>query len=206
MRDAIRGASSVAAADLTGDGAIDLVTSNYRPGDTISVLIGHGDGTFDAPVDYAAPGAVKVVVGDVDGDGTPDVVVADDAHSTISILRNLGDGSLETAAVYGVPCCPSWITLADINHDGALDIVIVQPNGIALLFGAGDGSFRAPVSVPGTANANRGIAIDLDGDGRLDLAFSSQLSEVGVLINTAETGIKGPGARVAPILALPPRP
>lgn len=199
-----RGSSSVAAADLTGDGAIDLVTSNYRPRDTISVLIGHGDGTFDPPVDYAAPGAVKVVVGDVDGDGVPDVVVADDIHSTVSILRNLGDGSLETTAVYDVPCCPEWIMLADINHNGTLDIAAFNAGGIAFLFGAGDGSFRAPVSVANTGNAHRGIAIDLNGDGRSDLAFSSLGSEVNVLINTAETGISGPRVQVEAIPGLPP--
>ena len=91
---------SVAVGDLNEDGKLDLVALN---GDnTVSVLLGHGDGTFAPATNYPAgtTALYQLVLADLDGDGLPDVAVADAYYwsSKINILINRGDGSLEAAA------------------------------------------------------------------------------------------------------------
>jgi hypothetical protein len=91
---------SVAAADLNGDGTLDLATMNS--GATLSVLWGAGDGTFAAGVDFPAaaahggmssnggvPGRASLAAGDLNGDGRPDIVVASDATAAASVLLNV---------------------------------------------------------------------------------------------------------------------
>src|SRR5579863_8949368 len=91
------GARAIAAADLNQDGILDLVVANSNstttPG-SISILLGRGNGTFHRTVDYpmgVEPSAVAVA--DFDGDGVPDLAVANYFSSTISILKGNGDGT-----------------------------------------------------------------------------------------------------------------
>jgi len=120
--------NSIAVADVDGDVVPDLVTANYGPyslpdGD-VSVLLGNGDGTFQAPASFAAGrDHSSVAVGDLDGDGIPDLVVADIAFSTVSVLLGNGDGSFQTAILFGTDRAPASVALADLDRDGALDAV-----------------------------------------------------------------------------------
>src|SRR5262249_23352977 len=87
--------SSAAIGDLTGDGRLDLAVANYGsptslvPAGTVSVFLGAGNGTFPAATPYPTgtglPGAQSVAIGDLNGDGRLDLVVANGAHS-ISVL------------------------------------------------------------------------------------------------------------------------
>ena len=78
-----RAPSSVAVADVNGDGKPDLVVANYGS-NTVSVLLGNGDGTFQAPAHLRRrrPIPLSVAVADVNGDGKPDLVVANSAATT----------------------------------------------------------------------------------------------------------------------------
>ena len=80
----------MAVADLTGDGIPDLIVANYND-DTVSVLLGKGDGTFQ-PQEVFAVGAkpYSLAVADLTGDGRPDIIVANSASDTVSVLMNLG--------------------------------------------------------------------------------------------------------------------
>ena len=85
-----RSPRDVVVADLTGDGIPDLVVANYND-DTVSVLIGKGDGTF-LPQEVFPVGdkPYSLAVADLTGDGRPDIVVANSAGDTVSVLMNLG--------------------------------------------------------------------------------------------------------------------
>src|SRR5207302_2431101 len=107
------GPRSVAVADVNGDGKPDLVVVNQgnssTPGNTAGVLLGNGDGTFGPqrtfPVGF---GPFLVAVADVNGDGRPDLVVANENEglfpqpSTVSVLLGHGDGTFTTQQTFAV--------------------------------------------------------------------------------------------------------
>jgi hypothetical protein len=85
------GPQAVAVGDVNDDGIPDLATANWYK-NTVSVLLGNGDGSFQAPKDYAAgPSPVSMAVGDFNGDGTPDLAVTDAASNSVTVLLNAAD-------------------------------------------------------------------------------------------------------------------
>jgi uncharacterized repeat protein (TIGR01451 family) len=186
--------SDLVIADLDGDGKPDLVQVNYTPSffsvfRNTSVPGGIDTNSFAARVDFATSGeGNSIIVGDVDGDGKPDVVVGLASGSAISVYRNLASpGTLDTnsfAAEVDFPA-PGWVrgvAMGDLNGDGKLDISLVGEEGNFM-------SVYQNVSTPGsftnTSLASRvdygagwnphGVAIgDLDGDGRPDIIFGNQ--------------------------------
>src|SRR5437868_9390520 len=87
------GPYSVAAGDLNGDGRLDLVVANSLA-NTVSVLLGNGDGTFQPARDFDAglgSGPIWVIVFDVNGDGKPDIIVANQSWNAVGVLLGNGD-------------------------------------------------------------------------------------------------------------------
>jgi cysteine-rich repeat protein len=114
---------SIATADLDGDGKLDLIATNTT-GNSVSVLRGSGDGTF-GPASNFAVGAqpTAVVAADLDGDARLDLVVTSAGTSDLTVLHNDGAGGLFPYTVrLGV--APSWLTVADFDHDGHVDIAV----------------------------------------------------------------------------------
>lgn len=96
------GPAAVAAGDLNGDGRLDVVVTNLRA-TTVSVLLGNGDGTFQAHADFPT-GAFpnSVAIGDLDGDGKPDLAVANfglGVGNTVSVLLGNGNGTFRAKTV-----------------------------------------------------------------------------------------------------------
>ena len=126
---------SVAAGDLNGDGKIDLAVANRTGG--ASVLLNVGNGAFAAAVNYnyTSPNNNNwpVAIGDLNGDGRPDLVggIYTDSCSAVTVLPNQGSG------VFGAPlyvsAVPSSVTLGDLNGDGKLDLVVPNGDGVAVL-------------------------------------------------------------------------
>ena len=179
----------IASGDLNGDGKLDVVVANYDA-DTVSVLLGKGDGSFPAPVDY--PVGVNphgVAVADFNHDGKPDVVVADWGDATVSVLINNGNGSLKAAVAYTVGSKPSRVATGDFNGDGQIDLAVADygSSTVSVLLGNGDGTFQAATdSVTGT-NAEALAVGDFNGDGKLDLAVADwSASAVSVLLGKGD--------------------
>jgi hypothetical protein len=112
----------------------------------VSVLLGAGDGSFGAATNYPAVGRPDAIaVGDLDGNGTLDVVTANSSSNNVSLLLGNGDGSLgapSTHAIFGR--APIAVALADLDGDGSLDVATAnsQDQSASLRLGNGDGTFK----------------------------------------------------------------
>jgi streptogramin lyase len=170
------GTNSVVAADLNGDGKMDLAVTNS--GDrTLSILFGNGDGTFQPPVNYGTDlGPNGVVAGDLNGDGKPDLVVTNYGGRNVGVYLNQGGGSF-AAATYYPDESPSGPLLASLRGNGVLDLITAcANNSIGILLGNGDGTFQ-PVANYGSNETPVAVAAcEVDGDQKLDLAVLDQAS------------------------------
>lgn len=163
---------------------------------------------FAAPVDLPADQGemAAVAIADIDGDGKPDLIIANRASQSISVFRNLSTPGAITGASFaprvdfpaaGAGDGPTAIATADLDGDGKLDVVVAEPSGGTIFVfrntstpGSITSASLAPAVAFGGLCGNRGIAIgDIDGDGKPDiLAVCAQT--VSVLLNT----ISAPGS------------
>ena len=118
------GAGVIAAGDFNGDGIPDLATLSSYPGaNTVSILLGNGDGTFQTHVDYTTGnGPVSLTVADLNGNGKLDLAISEYNDNTVSVLLGLGDGTLQEKQDFPVNSGPAGIVAADFNGDGRMDI------------------------------------------------------------------------------------
>ena len=102
---------------------MDIVAANAYE-DTVSVLLGNGDGTFQAKSDYSVGSyPVSVAVADLNGDGKAEIVTANYQDDSVSVLTNQGNGAFQTNVDYPVGSYPSAVQVADITGSGKQDIV-----------------------------------------------------------------------------------
>src|SRR5262249_31082623 len=118
---------AVVAADMDGDGKLDLVTPIAEVGH-VRVFLGHGDGTFSNDVDDPAgsnPSAVAVA--DLNGDGLPDLAIANQTQTgSVTVTFNKGGGVFGVGAEYPTSDGPAAIVAADLNGDGRPDLVVAN--------------------------------------------------------------------------------
>ncbi|MGA7109093.1 MAG: FG-GAP-like repeat-containing protein [Terracidiphilus sp.] len=220
--------------DLNGDGVPDLISSSSAGG--LSVQLGNGKGAFAAGVNVPPPASFSLngynftmgtsaeassyAIGDVNGDGKPDLVFVDNSLTAVAsggstpitypypvyfVALGNGDGTFQTPVPYAFPqIAPtadfdisntvSNLEIADVNHDGNADLilayneiaggtgVIPYNQGIVVLPGNGNGTFKAPVltSTYSSASAPTSAFVpqidnigDLNGDGYPDLIVNS---------------------------------
>jgi hypothetical protein len=157
------------AADFNGDGVLDLVTGN-RNSTQPDVFLGLGDGTFGTSKSFdAGAGQVALAVGDFDGDGRPDLAIADSFYLTS--WKGLGDGTFQAINSYVIGPFASWLAAADLDRDGALDLAMTDfDHGDVTLFkGDGHDGFGPGTSIAVDDEPTFVAAVDLNHDANLDL-------------------------------------
>jgi glucose/arabinose dehydrogenase len=191
----------VAAADLNGDGTIDLAVANARtfgtPG-SVSVLLGRGDGSFNPAVNYAVGSEPKsVMAADLNGDGRADLFTANQGSNNVSVLINNGNGTYAPVVSYAGVTGAHEAMAADIDGDGDRDIAVSGWGSatVRVLRNNGNGTFvtAADYTVPNTPHYSLQMA-DFNGDNRADLAVANfGNSSVSLLLNN------GTGTFAAPV-------
>jgi hypothetical protein len=199
----------LAVADVDGDGKLDIVVSDYDES-IVSVYRNQCSpgsittNSFATRVDFpVGTGPTGVAVQDLDGDGKPEIVTANYAGTTVSVLRNLGTmGSITTnsfapAVSFTVGPTPVNVMIADVDGDGKADVVTVN-NGnssqamsvLRNLSTLGNIAFATNVDFPGLPTSYCLAIGDLDGDGKPDVVISSQPDgqSVSVYRNTSTPG------------------
>ncbi len=190
------GPADVAVGDFNGDGHLDLAVVNSGENssgqfdNSVSILLGNGDGTFQAQVTYATGQVpVSVAVGDFNRDGYLDLAIVDQYDDAVSILLGNGDGTFQPEVEYGVSSQPMQVAVDDFNGDGRLDLVTANyiAQTVSILLGNGDGTFQCASDFTATENPTAVATADFNGDGIRDLAVADfGSSTVSILIGNGD--------------------
>jgi FG-GAP-like repeat/IPT/TIG domain len=202
--------SSVASADLDGDGKLEIIVG-HRSSNTVSVWRNNavaGDinaASFAPKVDFTiSSGTFSVAISDIDSDGKPDIIAVNFDAGTISVLRNttspgnINSSSFADKVDYNTGPYPAFVAISDLDGDGKPDMAVTNYTSLSISVlhntstqGIIDlSSFAEKVNFA-TGDGPYSIAVgDLDGDGKPDLVVpNSNTGNLSVLRNVSVTGI-----------------
>lgn len=165
----------VVAADVNGDGRLDLISANFY-GSSLSVVTNNGsDGFATAATPGVGLAPQCVVAADVNGDGRLDLISANWGANTLTVLTNNGSGSFVVASSPGVGSNPTCVVAADVNGDGRLDLISANSatNTLTVLTNTGNGGFATAATLKVGNQPRTVVVADVNGDGKPDLVCAN---------------------------------
>jgi hypothetical protein len=181
--------ANITSVDFNHDGRPDFAVTNFSD-NTVSVILGKGDGQFSTKVNYvtgASPSAM--VAADFRRDGKIDLAIANENAGTVSILLGKLNGSFQTRVDYPVGSDPIGDVAADFNGDGKPDLAVANQNDstVSVLFGNGDGTFQSQIVIAVGTLPTSFASGDFNGDHKVDLITSCPgAGVVSVLLNNGD--------------------
>src|SRR5206468_2888961 len=194
--------------DLNRDGFADLIVANGGSAD-VSVLLGSGDGTFQAASSYAAGnGPRSLATGDFDADFIPDVAVANVNADTFSVLLTFSDGTMRVPQDFVVGGSPSSVAVGEFNGDGMVDVAVANSSDntvsvlindsprayLPLTVGKAGLGFGTVTSSPGGINC--GLSCSAAYDAGTTVTLSAQAGLLSAFAGWSGGGCSGTGACV----------
>ena len=211
-----KGPYSVVAADIYGNGKVDLICVNEQVS-SLTVLTNNGSGIFSSNASYTVGGGPGFVTAtDVNSDGMVDLISANQSAGTLTVLTNNGSGKFGRASTPSVGSLPRSVVTADVNGGGMVDLFVScgnNANPLILLTNAGDGMFITSSALPPppvSGSSWHTIGADVNGDGKpdlidLDSGNGGTFSYLRILTNSGNGAfvLSSTNARQHPGLAFP---
>jgi hypothetical protein len=163
---------NVTVADINSDGYLDVICSSTSNTDEITILLGESGGTLRKPYNFAIPNYEDVEVGDVNGDGIPDLV-----SDSVYVAYGLGHGKFSTPVYFpaaGGTLSATQVVLAHLRNEKDVDLVTNSAfTTISVLLNKGNGSYIEGITTPFPSGLGCGNELDFNNDGISDLGFLS---------------------------------
>jgi hypothetical protein len=185
------GPNDIVAGDFNGDGILDLATT-MGLNNTVSLLLGNGNGTFQSPEHLAVDGLMPsaLILGDFNRDQHLDLMTANFGSSNVSLLLGNGDGTFLLPRLFKVRVNPRLLVAGDYNGDDLLDVAVTggKDDNVSLLLGLGDGTFAPQSILPLRGNPLAIGSADFNNDGIADLAVGNLFADSVsvVLLNNSD--------------------
>jgi len=175
----ITAGQDMAAGDMQGDGADDLV---IQDGNQLRVVLNPASATPTISSQPVSSTWLHLAIGDMNHDGKLDVISTDEVGNMVSVILGNGNGTLGTRTDYPTPG-PSRFVLADFTADGRLDVITLNFGTLSLWHGAGNGTLfnRDDIPLPAGPAYNEILPVDMNNDGLLDLVLKTDGAGLGVL-------------------------
>ncbi len=165
------GSGEIETADVNGDGILDAIGVGWTG---LSVSMGRGDGSFGAAATNALGAGGAMALGDINNDGTMDIVTSWGSGVAANILIGRNDGTFSRTGTYTMPLAIQDVQLGDLNGDGLTDLITsgshaVLGKGVSLRFGEANGRFGSATFYSMSAAGESLTVDDVNADGALDL-------------------------------------